>query len=45
MVATLFVCIDITYSSRNGSPKNSNGSIAGTKEAGTHVKATSRHAA
>ncbi|MBX3345565.1 MAG: hypothetical protein KF806_09605 [Nitrospira sp.] len=45
MVATLFVCIDIAYSARNGSPKTSGGSIEGTKETGTHAKTSPRQAA
>lgn len=45
MVATLFVCIDIAYSAKNGSPKTSGGSIEGTKETGTHAKTSPRQAA
>lgn len=45
MVATLLVCIDIAYSARSGSPKTSDGSVEGAKEAGTHTKSSSRQAA
>jgi len=45
MVATLFVCIDIAYSARSGSPKTWGGNIEGGKEAGPQAKASPRQAA